>query len=70
MIGALYAAQNQNAVEVDEQMPERTLLVVRLEERAGPVDAVEKRMKRCAGECRPDESDEKRSTPIGPDHKG
>ena len=30
-----------NAVEVDEQMPERTLLVIRLEKCAVPVDAVE-----------------------------
>ncbi len=30
-----------NAVEVDEEMPERTLLIIRLEECTVPVDAVE-----------------------------
>jgi hypothetical protein len=30
-----------NSVEVDEQMPERPLLIIRLEKRAIPVDAVE-----------------------------
>ena len=36
-----------NAVEVDEQMPERTILVIRLEECEVPVDVVEMHESQC-----------------------
>ena len=58
-----------DAVEVDEQMPERTLLIIRLEECAAPVDAVETQETLCWWNV--DQTSLKRiSTPIGPDHKG
>jgi hypothetical protein len=40
-----------NAIELDEQMPERTLLVIRLEECVVPVDVVETHAPLCR-DCR------------------
>jgi len=57
-----------NAVEVDEQMPERTLLVIRFEECAIPVYAVETHETLCWWNV-DQASLKKRSTPIGPDRK-
>ena len=55
--------------EVDGQMPERTLLVIRLEECAVPVDAVETHETLCWWNI-DQTSLTKKSTPIGPDHEG
>jgi hypothetical protein len=58
-----------NAVEVDEQIPERTLLVIRLEECAVPVDAVETHESLCQWNIN-QTSLTKISIPSRPDHKG
>ena len=42
-----WVPEHQNVVGVDEQMPERTLIVIRLEECAVPVDAVEMHVTLC-----------------------